>query len=704
LLVEELESRTLPSLLAPVSYPVGAYPEAVAVGDFTGSGIPDLVVANHQSGTVSVLLGKGDGTFGPAQNFAVGGTPVSVAVGDFNNDGKLDLVTANDNNGSVSVLLGNGDGTFQPALNYVLPAQPPGTQTPLSVAVGDFNKDGKLDLAVTAYTYRPGYWEPFGYYGQLYVPPERDAYVNVLIGNGAGGFSADNSYALPDNSPLYAPSRAIAVGDFNGNGQLDLAVADGTGSTLSLLLGNGDGTFVNPTPLATGSHPLSVAVGDFNGDKKLDLVTANVNDNSVSVLLGNGNGTFAPAVNYSVGIGPITVPADLNRDGKLDIVTANLGGNSVSVLLGQGDGTFQTAQNFAPGSAFADVAVDDFNGDGWPDLAIANPSANTVSVLLNAADWSTARQASSFVVSGFPSLTAAGAPGSFTVTARYADGTTATNYTGTVHFTSTDPQAFLPADYTFSAADAGVHTFSATLKTAGTQSITATDTSTAINGTETGIAVNPAAASTLGVTGFPSPVPAGWAGDVFVTTRDPYGNIATGYRGTIRFTSTDGKASLPANYTFTAADAGIRPFSATLVTAGMQAITATDTTTAGITGTDAGIAVSPAAASKFIITAPSKVTAGSRFSLTIMVEDAYGNVVTGYTGTVHLSSTDNTATLPKNYTFSAADRGVHTFTGLVLRKKGSQQVTVTDTLNSSLNAGKTMYVAWWIPWVWFWRS
>src|SRR6516164_5950615 len=102
LLVEELESRTLPSLLAPVSYPVGAYPEAVAVGDFTGSGIPDLVVANHQSGTVSVLLG-------------------------------------------------NGDGTFQPALNYVLPAQPPGTQTPLSVAVGDFNKDGKLDLAVTAY-------------------------------------------------------------------------------------------------------------------------------------------------------------------------------------------------------------------------------------------------------------------------------------------------------------------------------------------------------------------------------------------------------------------------------------------------------------------------------------------------------------------------------------------------------------------------
>ena len=293
--------------------------------------------------------------------------------------------------------------------------------------------------------------------------------------------------------------------------------------------------------------------------------------------------------------------------------------------------------------------------------------------------------ASTMILTGFPSPTTAGVAGSFTVTAKYADGSIDTGYTGTVHFSSTDGQAGLPADYTFTAADGGVHTFSATLKTAGTQSITATDSQTSgLTGSDGGIMVNAAAASTMTVAGFPSSTTAGAAGTITVTLKDAYGNIASGYAGTVHFTSSDTKAALPANYTFTAADAGVHSFSVTLKTAGTQSLTAADTVNSALTSTESGITVNAAAASKFIITAPSTVTAGAPFSLTITVEDAYGNVVTGYTGTIHFTSTDNKATLPANYTFTAADKGVHTFTGLILRKKGKQTITITDALNSSL--------------------
>jgi hypothetical protein len=296
-------------------------------------------------------------------------------------------------------------------------------------------------------------------------------------------------------------------------------------------------------------------------------------------------------------------------------------------------------------------------------------------------------QASTLAVSGFPATTAAGAAGSFTVTARNADGTTATRYTGTVQFTSSDPQVWLPAAYTLTAADAGVHTFTATLKTAGTQSLTATDvTNTSVTGTQGGIAVNPAAATTVIVGGFPSPTTAGVGGNFTVTLKDAYGNIASGYTGTVRFSSSDAKAALPANYTFTPADAGAHTFSATLKTVGTQSLTATDTITASITGTDAGITVNPAAVSQFIISAPASVNAGASFSLRLTVEDAYGNIVTNYTGTVHFSSTDTRGRLPSNYTFTATDKGVHTFTGLVLRTRGNQKITIIDTSNSSRTA------------------
>jgi hypothetical protein len=669
LILERLEDRTVPSFLAPVSYPVDPSGNlAVAVADFDGDGTPDLVTLAPTYGGVAVALGNRDGTFKPARIFGVaGGNPTSVAVGDFNGDGKPDIVTTDNYSNDVNVLLGNGDGTFQVLPSFQLPL----FDVPLAVAVGDLNGDGKPDLVILSAT-------------STYN-------VHVLLGHGDGTFSDSFTAQLP---ALVSDQPPLALGDFNGDGKLDVVTADSAG--VLVMLGNGDGTLGAPSTYATNGSPAALAVGDFNGDGRLDLATAGGGTSStpgaVSILLGNGDGTFQSARSFADGLDPQSLAvADFNGDGKADLAEADFGFNGanagVSVLLGNGDGTFQNALKYPAGPNPVAVVAADFNADGFPDLAVANnaDSAN-VSVLLNAADWS-APQASSIVVNGFPSPTTAGAAGALTVTVKYADGATDTSYKGTVLFTSSDPHAVLPAAYTFTAADAGVHTFSAALNTAGTQSITATDYTTGtVSSTDAGITVNPAAASTLSVTGFPSPTTAGVAGGFTVTARDPYGNAATGYTGTVHFTSSDGKASLPANYTFTAADAGVHAFSATLRTAGVESISATDTTTAGVAGTEGGITVNPSAASQFILSGPTSVTAGATFSLTLTVEDAYGNVVTGYTGTVRFTSTDPKAKLPMDYTFTASDQGVHTFTSTVLRTTGYQTITVTDTLDAALDA------------------
>jgi hypothetical protein len=300
----------------------------------------------------------------------------------------------------------------------------------------------------------------------------------------------------------------------------------------------------------------------------------------------------------------------------------------------------------------------------------------------------------SFAVSGFPSPITASVAGTFTVTALNAGGTVNTGYTGTVHFTSNDPQAALPADYPFTAADQGAHTITATLETAGSQSITATDTASgSIAGSETGISVTPAVTAALVFSNVPSSTTAGSAFTVTLTAEDAYGNTTPSYTGTVHFTSSDARAVLPANYTFTGGDAGRHAFSVTLKTAGTRSVTATDTVASSVAGTAGGIVVNAAAAARFILSAPASVTHGVAFSVTLTVEDAYGNVVTGYRGTVHFRSSDSTAALPADYTFTAADAGVHTFAKkTTLRKRGKQTVTVTDTLNSALTVTVSILV------------
>jgi len=295
--------------------------------------------------------------------------PMSVATGDFNGDGKLDLALGmqeDGNPGYVNVLLGKGDGTFTP-----VSSSPATGRTPGSMVVGDINGDGKLDLAVANYS---------------------DNTVTILLGRG------DGTFLPPSGSTVRvgAGPTALALGDFNRDQKLDLVVANGTDNTLTILLGNGDGTFTPASsPPAPGS-PFGLAVGDFNGDGKLDLAVANFDVNTVTILLGNGDGTFAPAPSPPASKGPALAVGDFNSDGKLDLAVTNSGDSTVTILLGNGDGTFAPISGCCGTSVSLTftlgMAAGDFNGDGKLDLAVAiqnnQPAspADYVAILLGKAD------------------------------------------------------------------------------------------------------------------------------------------------------------------------------------------------------------------------------------------------------------------------------------------------------------------------------
>jgi hypothetical protein len=297
--------------------------------------------------------------------------------------------------------------------------------------------------------------------------------------------------------------------------------------------------------------------------------------------------------------------------------------------------------------------------------------------------------ASTFLVTGYPKTTTAGATHSFTVTARDPYGNVATGYTGTVHFTSTDAKAVLPADYTFTTANAGTQTFSATLVTAGTRTLTATDTANStITGSETGIKVNPGPVAALSLTGFPSTTTAGVSHGFTVKAKDAYGNVVPTYTGTVHFTSTDMKAILPADYTFTTANKGVASFTGTLATSGTQSIIATDTSNASITGKETSKVVAAAASQLVVVGYPSPTTVGTPGNFTVTAEDPFGNVATSYLGTVTFSSTDPAALLPNNYTFTAKNGGKHTFSA-TFETQGTWSLTATDTSNSSITGSQT---------------
>ncbi|MCX7422559.1 MAG: VCBS repeat-containing protein, partial [Planctomycetia bacterium] len=261
-----------------------------------------------------------------------------------------------------------------------------------------------------------------------------------------------------------------------------------------------------------------------------------------------------------------------------------------------------------------------------------------------------------------PTSVNAGNAQSVAVAVTDAYGNAITSYTGTVKVTSSDAQAILPANYTFTNKDSGAHTFSVTLKTVGNQSITLTDTTNAaITATQSGIAVNQVIAqvASFTVSGFAATT-AGTAKSFTVTAKDASGSVISGYTGTINFSSSDVKAGLPASYTFTAADAGSHTFSATLKTAGAQSITVKDAAIGTAIGTQSGISVTAGVATQFVLSAPSTAAASSSVNVKLTVYDAYGNIATGYTGKVTLTSTDSKGGSP-SYSFSSRDAGVHVF-------------------------------------------
>ncbi|MBV9157680.1 MAG: VCBS repeat-containing protein, partial [Acidobacteriaceae bacterium] len=290
---------------------------------------------------------------------ATGSYPASIAVADFNGDGKPDVAVANLSSNSLTILLGNGGGTFTAVASPI--SGTPNFNNPYSIVAGDFNGDGKPDLAVANFA-------------------GDSSSLTILLGNGDGTFTVKSTPVVG-----IAPA-AIAVGDFNGDGKLDLAVANENSNNITILLGNGDGTFTaDPVSPSTAAYPYALVTADFNGDGKADLAVFGYGSNSVTILLGNGDGTFSPvSASPATGNNPSFMAVlDFNQDGIPDLAVVNSSSNTVTILQGKGDGTFSTAFTLPTGAGPLGIVAADFNGDGTTDHAIATDNGSSLTLLLN---------------------------------------------------------------------------------------------------------------------------------------------------------------------------------------------------------------------------------------------------------------------------------------------------------------------------------
>lgn len=352
------------SFSQPTTFAVGFSPRSVAVGDFNGDGQTDLAVGNDSSVSVSILLGTGTGSFGPATHFDdLGGLVqlLSVSAGDFNRDGNLDLVVGDLN--SVSILLGTGTGSFGLATTFGV--REVGAS---SVGIGDFNGDGTLDLAVAGV-------------GNA---------VSILLGSGTGSFGLATTLTFSTN---FTGATAVAIADFNRDGEPDLAVLGI--SAVSILLGSGSGSFGPTTAFPVGSvggFHSSLASADFNGDGIADIVVlgnGSGNDDRIYILLGDGSGSFGPVTEFVVPSPTSVAVGDFNGDGKIDLAVGHAFIVGTAILLGDGTGSFGPAVDVVNGGSIPfSLAIGEFNGDGKPDLAVPDQGSNTIAILLNTTPFS----------------------------------------------------------------------------------------------------------------------------------------------------------------------------------------------------------------------------------------------------------------------------------------------------------------------------
>jgi len=357
-----------------ITYPTAAGPQSIATADVNGDGNQDIITLGGNSARVQ--FGTGIGTFGAVTNYLTGTSgalvsgPSSLALADVTDDGVLDIVVANAGTFTIAVLAGTGTGTFGASTTYAT-----GNNRPGRLAVADVNRDGKLDVVATSGT---------------------SNVVSVLLNTGAGAFGAPTNYSASTGSGNTPTGLALA--DVNRDGNLDLLTSNtnsnGNDGVIGVLLGTGTGTFgaVATFSAGVGSRPASIAAADLNGDGNLDLVLANgsapgsSNTSRIGVLLGTGTGIFGAATNYNAGLYGNSGLAviDLNGDGILDVVTANRSNDTVSALLGTGTGAFGNVSIYDTGKSGQprDLAVADVNNDGQPDLLTADYSSNTIGVLL----------------------------------------------------------------------------------------------------------------------------------------------------------------------------------------------------------------------------------------------------------------------------------------------------------------------------------
>ena len=339
-----------------------SYPQYVITGDINSDNHMDIVSVNSKSNTISVIHGNGNGIFADQTMYSTGDNshPYAVAISDFNNDQRVDFVIANEGTDSIGILLGYNYRSFQSSITYLYE----NTRAPNDVSVHDFNHDNHLDMVIV-------YRDSFN--------------LAVLLGNGNGSFGAMTSYS----TGYYSFPSKLAVNDFNGDTQLDIAVANYGSDSVGVFLGYGNGSFTNMITYSTGagSTPISIDVGDFNNDGLFDIVTANNGNYKLGILLGYGNGSFAAVILYSTGDHSFphgVAVGDFNNDGQLDISVANYGPSTATIFLGHGNGTFEIQASYSVGDQSWPwaIAVADFNSDNLSDIAVANYNNNNIGILL----------------------------------------------------------------------------------------------------------------------------------------------------------------------------------------------------------------------------------------------------------------------------------------------------------------------------------